>query len=156
MPCKIVIAPETAALFSVRSHTVSEQAFAACPVFLFMKKYAGRVFKCNNNFLVVPMYKKISPEEAKKMMDEKPCLVLDVRTEDEFVLGHIENSVCIPVDDLDGRLDELPDKDRTILVCCRSGRSSALAAEYLDRAGYKNVYDFGGLVYWRYGYVEWD
>ena len=102
------------------------------------------------------MYKKISQEAAKKIMDTRPCLVLDVRTEDEFVLGHIENSVCIPVDDLDMRLDELPDKEQTILVCCRSGKSSKLAAQYLDSQGYENVYDFGGLVYWRYGYVEWD
>lgn len=102
------------------------------------------------------MYKKISPEEAKKIIDSEPCFVLDVRTEDEFVLGHIENSVCIPVDDLDKRLDELPGKDSLILVCCRSGKSSKLAAEYLDKMGYSNVLDFGGLVYWEYGYVEWD
>ena len=102
------------------------------------------------------MYKYISQEAAKEIIDTRPCLILDVRTEDEYALGHIENSVCIPVDDLDQRLDELPDKEQTILVCCRSGKSSKLAAEYLDRQGYKNVYDFGGLVYWKYGYVEWD
>ena len=102
------------------------------------------------------MYKKISPEEAKKIMDSTDCTVLDVRTEDEYVLGHIENSICIPVDELDSRLDELPDRSATILVCCRSGRSSVLAAEYLDKNGYENVYDFGGLLEWRYGYVEWD
>lgn len=102
------------------------------------------------------MYKKISPEEAKAIMDSSACIVLDVRTEDEFVLGHIENSICIPVDDLSKRLNELPDKKATILVCCRSGRSSALAADYLDKQGYENVFDFGGLLSWRYGYVEWD
>ncbi len=106
--------------------------------------------------LVMLMYKKISPEEAKQIMDSRPCTVLDVRTEDEFVLGHIENSICIPVDDLDSRLDELPDKEALILVCCRSGKSSKLAAEYLDSVGYDNVYDFGGLLSWNYGYVEWD
>lgn len=102
------------------------------------------------------MHKKISPEEAKNIMDTSACTVLDVRTEEEYVLGHIENSICIPVDDLDKRLDELPDKKATILVCCRSGKSSALAAEYLGKVGYENVYDFGGLLSWRYGYVEWD
>ncbi len=102
------------------------------------------------------MYRKISQEDAKKLIDAKSCFVLDVRTEDEFVQGHIENSVCIPVDDLDSRLDELPGKDARILVCCRSGRSSRLAAEYLDSQGYENVFDLGGLVYWKYGYVEWD
>ncbi len=106
---------------------------------------------------VIGMYKKISQDEAKRIMDSSPnCIILDVRTEDEYVLGHIENSVCIPVDELDRRLDELPDKTAEILVCCRSGRSSALAAEYLDEKGYENVYDFGGLLSWNYGYVEWD
>ncbi len=102
------------------------------------------------------MHKKISPEEAKQIMESQSCTVLDVRTEDEFVLGHIENSICIPVDDLSQRLDELPDKSAVILVCCRTGKSSALAAEILDNAGYENVFDFGGLLSWRYGYVEWD
>lgn len=102
------------------------------------------------------MYKKISPEEAKAIIDGSDCTILDVRTEDEFVLGHLENSICIPVDELPSRLDELPDKKALILVCCRSGRSSAIAADFLDREGYENIYDFGGLLSWRYGYVEWD
>ena len=106
--------------------------------------------------LVMKMYRKISQRDAKNIMDSQPCFVLDVRTEEEFVQGHIENSVCIPVDSLAERLDELPAKDALILVCCRSGKSSRLAAELLDGQGYTNVLDFGGLVYWKYGYVEWD
>ncbi|MCH5187679.1 MAG: rhodanese-like domain-containing protein [Oscillospiraceae bacterium] len=102
------------------------------------------------------MHKKITPERAKEIIDSTDCTILDVRTEDEFVLGHLENSICIPVDDLPSRLDELPDRSATILICCRSGKSSAIAAEYLDGKGYENVYDFGGLLSWRYGYVEWD
>ena len=102
------------------------------------------------------MHKKITPEKAKEIIDTTDCTILDVRTEDEFVLGHLENSICIPVDDLPSRLEELPDKSATILICCRSGKSSAIAAEYLSKEGYENVYDFGGLLSWRYGYVEWD
>lgn len=102
------------------------------------------------------MRKRITPEEAKRIMDTEKCTVLDVRTEDEFVLGHLENSICIPVDDLESRLDELPDKSALILVCCRTGKSSAIAAELLDSLGYERVYDFGGLLSWNYGYVEWD
>lgn len=102
------------------------------------------------------MYKKISPQEAKSIMDTRPCTVLDVRTRDEYVLGHIENSICIPVDELDKQLCDLPDKSALILVCCRSGRSSKIAAQYLSSQGYENVLDFGGLLAWEYGYVEWD
>ncbi len=102
------------------------------------------------------MHRKISQDEAKRIMDGGDCTVLDVRTEDEYALGHIEDSVCIPVDELPHRLGELPDKSARILVCCRSGRSSAVAAALLDEEGYENVCDFGGLLSWRYGYVEWD
>lgn len=102
------------------------------------------------------MHKIITQEEAKRIMDTQSCVVLDVRTEEEFVLGHIENSVNIPVDDLSARISELPDKNALILVCCRSGRRSAIAAEVLLKNGFTHVLDFGGLLEWRYGYVEWD
>lgn len=102
------------------------------------------------------MHKIISHEEAKEIMEREKCIVLDVRTEDEFVLGHIENSINIPVDDLKERIGELSDKSALILVCCRSGRRSAIAAEILVEEGYEQVLDFGGLLSWRYGYVEWD
>ncbi len=111
---------------------------------------------CDKIKSVIYMYKKIDQKTAKSIIDSRPCTILDVRTEEEFVQGHIENAVCIPVDDLEKRLDELPDREQLILVCCRSGKSSRAAAEYLNSAGYKNVLDIGGLVYWEYGVVTWE
>ena len=70
--------------------------------------------------------------------------------------GQRRNAVCIRVDDREKRLDGLPDREQLILVCCRSGKSSRAAAEYLNSAGYKNVLDIGGLVYWEYGVVTWE
>ena len=45
---------------------------------------------------------------------------------------------------------ELPEKDQMILVYCRSGRRSKLAAEILVELGYTNIYEFGGIIDWPY------
>lgn len=95
-------------------------------------------------------YRQISQEEAQKMMDtEKEYIILDVRTPDEYAEGHIPGAICIshdsiPTDDI----PELPDKDQLIMVYCRSGRRSKLAAEQLVAQGYTNVVEFGGINTW--------
>ena len=47
-------------------------------------------------------------------------------------------------------LKEIPDLDKTILVYCRSGRRSKDASMKLVDIGYKNIYDFGGIIDWPY------
>ena len=49
---------------------------------------------------------------------------------------------------------ELPDKDQLILVYCRSGRRSKIAAEDLVKLGYTNVKEFGGIIDWEYEIVK--
>ena len=56
------------------------------------------------------MYKNINFEQAKQILDSKQVVLLDVRTEEEFVTGHITAALNIPVDQLEYRLDELKDK----------------------------------------------
>ncbi|TAH63631.1 MAG: rhodanese-like domain-containing protein [Anaerolineaceae bacterium] len=81
-------------------------------------------------------------------------IVLDVRTEEEFNSGHIKDAILIPNNEILERAEEeLPDKEATILVYCRSGRRSSLAAENLTGLGYTNVYDFGGIIDWTYEIV---
>ncbi len=96
------------------------------------------------------MHKLITPVEAKKIMDENSSItIVDVREEDELVEGYIENSVLIPLDTIKDNAEKiLKDKDALILVYCRSGRRSAMACDILDELGYKNVYDFGGIIDW--------
>ncbi|MCL2774191.1 MAG: rhodanese-like domain-containing protein [Oscillospiraceae bacterium] len=98
------------------------------------------------------MYKNISAETAKKMMgEEKPYILLDVRSAAEFKEIHIPGAILIPNDQIKTRAkDELPDKDALILVYCRSGARAAGAANDLDHMGYKNVYNFGGIMNWSY------
>ena len=95
-------------------------------------------------------YKKITAEEAKQMMEaEQTFIVLDVRSEQEYKERRIDGAVLIPVDELDERaVSELPDKDALILVYCRSGVRSAMAAEKLGEMGFTRIYDIGGIIDW--------
>lgn len=97
------------------------------------------------------MYKNISFEQAKQILDNEQVLLLDVRTDEEFVTGHITNAINIPVQELEDRLDELKDKEQKILIYCKSGRRSAIACEILEEYGYTNLYNMGGVVDWPYG-----
>lgn len=97
-------------------------------------------------------YMKISAEEAKEIMDGAGDFVLvDVREEDEYAAGHIEGARLIPYGKMEESAEtELPDKEQTILVYCRSGRRSAIAARTLAGLGYTDVRDFGGIIDWPY------
>ena len=72
--------------------------------------------------------------------------LVDVRTPGEWRSGHIEGAVLIPIDELGGRLGEIP-RDRTVVVYCASGARSAQAAAILGAAGY-TVRDLGGISRW--------
>lgn len=100
-------------------------------------------------------YSKITAKEAKEMIDKNSNItILDVRTEEEFKTGHIDGAILIPDTDISDKAKEtLTDKSATILVYCRSGRRSALAAADLVKLGYSNVYDFGGIIDWNYDIV---
>jgi len=100
------------------------------------------------------LYKKISPEDAKEMMTED-SLILDVRTKEEFEMGYIVGAVLLPVDQItEGNFQILEDKNQTILIYCRSGNRSAVAAKALIEAGYTKVYDFGGIIDWPFEIVK--
>ncbi len=101
-------------------------------------------------------YKQISGEQAKHLMDtEKDYIIIDARTIEEFNEGHIEDAILIPEYEIAERAEkELPDKDRLILVYCRSGRRSKIASQALADLGYTNVKEFGGIIDWQYEIVK--
>ena len=94
----------------------------------------------------------ITAEEAKRIMDsEEGYIILDVRTLEEYDQGHIPGAILIPNTEIEARAEEvLTDKDQLILVYCRSGRRSKLAAEILVELGYTNIREFGGIIDWPY------
>lgn len=96
-------------------------------------------------------YHKITAEEAKEMMDAGGVTVVDVRTEEEYAEKHIPDAVLVPNETIGEEQPELlPDLDAVLLVHCRTGVRSRQASDKLVELGYKNVYDFGGIVSWPY------
>ena len=98
------------------------------------------------------MYEIITAEDAKMIMDSgEDIVILDVREQDEFDAGHIPDAILIPYTEIENKAEEmLPDKDKQILVYCRSGRRSKIAAESLAALGYSNIKEFGGIIDWPY------
>lgn len=98
------------------------------------------------------IYENITAEAAKEIMDtETGYVILDVRTAEEFAEGHIKGAILIPNDEITEKAESiLTDKDQKILVYCRSGRRSKLAAEDLLALGYTNLWEFGGIIDWPY------
>ena len=98
------------------------------------------------------MYEQITAEEAKKIMDSgEEHIILDTREQDEFDEGHIPGAILIPYTEIENEAEAmLPDKDKLILVYCRSGRRSKIAAESLSKLGYTNIKEFGGIIDWTY------
>lgn len=87
-------------------------------------------------------------EDAKGLV-QNGALLLDVRTPQEFAAGHIDGAVNIPVQELSGRMDELKDKERPIVVYCRSGARSGQAQSMLQGQGYEAVHNLGAMTRWK-------
>ena len=108
------------------------------------------------NEIVTTTYEQISQAEAKNIIDTKSnFIILDVRTEEEFAEGHIENAILIPDYEITSKAEEiLKDKNQLILVYCRSGNRSKVASQALVELGYTNVKEFGGIIDWEYEIVK--
>ena len=82
------------------------------------------------------------PTNYKAMLEEG--VIIDVRSEEEFMTGNIESSINIPMMQLSSNLNQLKDKDQPIITCCASGIRSAFARIILISHGYNNVVNGGG------------
>ena len=97
-------------------------------------------------------YMNITAEEARQIMDsEDGYIILDARTQEEYDQGHIPGAIVISHEEIVEKAEDvLTDKDQLILVYCRSGRRSKIAAEALAELGYTNIKEFGGIIDWPY------
>lgn len=93
----------------------------------------------------------IQPTNAVHLINHDDALVLDVRENNEFVGGHIINSVHIPLGTLQNRMNELEKyKSKPVIVGCRSGQRSASACATLKKQGFESVYNLsGGVMGWQ-------
>jgi phage shock protein E len=114
-----------------------------CPVILFSA--------CSKASDTNSSYHKITAQEAKRMLDSREGILIDVRTPEEYALSHIPGAILIPNESIgEKKPEELSSLSEPLLIYCRSGRRSKEAAEKLTRLGYTAVYDFGGIVDWPY------
>nr|WP_042184168.1 rhodanese-like domain-containing protein [Kibdelosporangium sp. MJ126-NF4]CEL16120.1 Rhodanese-related sulfurtransferase [Kibdelosporangium sp. MJ126-NF4]CTQ94046.1 Rhodanese-related sulfurtransferase [Kibdelosporangium sp. MJ126-NF4] len=74
--------------------------------------------------------------------------LLDVREQDEWDAGHAPNALHIPMGELTGRLEELPN-DQDVYVICRSGGRSARVTAYLNGNGWDATNVDGGMQSWQ-------
>ena len=98
------------------------------------------------------VYVNITAEEAKQIIDtEEGYIILDARTQEEYDQGHLPGAIVISHEEIAEKAEGvLTDKNQLILVYCRSGRRSKIAAEALAELGYTNIKEFGGIIDWPY------
>ena len=97
----------------------------------------------------------VSMDDILKIMNEnKDYVIVDVRTPDEYKEGHIPNAINIPNETINETVyNKLKDKNQLILIYCRSGSRSRQAAYKMQKLGYTNLVDFGGIMNWK-GKIE--
>ncbi len=95
----------------------------------------------------------ITPEQLKQKIDSHENMILiDVRTQQEYAgeLGHIDGTVLLPVQDIASWISNYQnDKDKEIIMICRSGNRSGRATQYFLEHGFTDVYNMeGGMIAW--------
>ena len=101
-------------------------------------------------------YKMVSMEEGLEIAKNNPeAIIVDVRRDDEYKTGHIPGAVLLTMETITAETAAkvLPDKNQMILIYCRSGRRSKIAAQTLLELGYTNLIEFGGILDYK-GKVE--
>lgn len=95
--------------------------------------------------------KEVNCPGALQLINHKNALVLDVREESEYKLGHVLGAKLIPLGKLGERLGELEKyKDQPMVVVCRSGNRSGTACALLGKRGFAQAYNLaGGMLAWQ-------
>ena len=77
-------------------------------------------------------------------IDIKEATIIDVRTPGEFMMGNVEGSINIPLDEVSSRVEEFKNIEGNLVLCCASGGRSGQATMFLQQNGLSNVYNGGG------------
>jgi len=106
------------------------------------------IFSCSliNNESV----NQINSDELIEFIELNDAVLVDVRTEDEYNSGYIENSLNIDYfsNDFSLNADKL-DKSTPIILYCRSGKRSSMSANKISKLGFKEIYNLeGGILEW--------
>ena len=93
----------------------------------------------------------VTPDEAEKLSKMKDVKLLDVRTKEEFNEGHIANAQNLVYDEnFSEKIGKL-DKEKPVIVYCKSGGRSEKCAQILKDSSFVKVYDIkGGITEWKF------
>ncbi|MCW8330288.1 rhodanese-like domain-containing protein [Photobacterium sp. SDRW27] len=83
----------------------------------------------------------VTPEKFWQLHQQGNPLIVDVRTNEEFIAGHLPNSINIPYDQIDRLPSIAKDITQPIFLYCRSGRRSGIAEQAIKQQGYQYVYN---------------
>jgi len=121
-------------------------------IFLSISFFSLNITSISVNAKPVEGYIDVTVTEAYNLIESTTNLfILDVRTEDEYEAGHINNSYLLPYDEIIANQDKLPmNKSHPILVYCRSGIRSAIASNTLVELNYTQIYNL------EKGYILWE
>jgi rhodanese-related sulfurtransferase len=89
------------------------------------------------------MFRKVSGEEAARIISRGNVVVLDVRTPREYEQSHIPEAILIPLQQLPERIQDL-DPQKEMLVICAGGVRSQQACRYLSQRGFQNLMNVNG------------
>lgn len=95
------------------------------------------------------MFGSITPRELKTRLDSGEAItVIDVREDWELEVSKVDFATHIPMNEIPGRMDEIP-QDGPVVFLCRTGHRSARVAEYLASMGWENVMNLeNGILGW--------
>jgi rhodanese-related sulfurtransferase len=124
--------------------------------FLILIFFSGCILKYENDSnLKAQILEDISIEEAYNLIENNTenqnFIILDIRTQEEYESGHIQNSIMIDYysDIFKNELDKL-DKNKTYLIYCRTGRRTGLTLDIMEELGFIEVYNMlGGITQWQ-------
>lgn len=88
---------------------------------------------------------KIGEATNYKQLLKSGAQIIDVRTKREYLSGHIQGSINIPLNELQEGVKNL-NKKSVIIICCASGMRSASAQSCLSSSGFTKVYNGGGWM----------
>lgn len=88
-------------------------------------------------------------DDAKRLIKEKQAQLVDVRTPEEFAMSKLPGAINIPLQDIDRVGESMLDKDRPVIVFCRSGQRSHMAMQILLSQNFGEVYNLGSYMAWQ-------
>jgi len=91
---------------------------------------------------------RISPDDARDLIDDRDVAILDIRDPDSFAASRIQDAVHLS-NETAAEFIEKTDKSKPVVVCCYHGNSSQQAAQFLSEQGFSEVYSLdGGFELW--------